>query len=275
MTDDDPRRRELGSFLRSRRERISPESVGLPVGRRRRTAGLRREEVAILAGVSPTWYTYLEQGRDIHPSPTVLDGLARVLQLSEDERSYMYLLACGRRPVQEAPSYAPVAMERMFWDLARAYGPYPVFVANQRGDVLAWNDAAADWYTDFAELPAERRNMVWWMLVEPAARERLVKWEEEARVVVARLRAASAAWPGDRRMVKLVAELHDASPEMRQWWSDHEIHGQALRVRWLRHPRLGVQPMYLMLAYPAGTGGIGVAFHVPCTEVPRTEVEAG
>ncbi len=262
MADDDHRRRELGAFLRSRRERIEPESVGLPAGRRRRTTGLRREEVAVLAGLSPTWYTYLEQGRDIHPSHEVLDSLARMLQLNDDERSYIYMLAYGQRPPKDSLLREPAA-EALLWQIAQGYNANPVFVANQIADVLAWNDAATEWYTDFAKLSDEHRNTVWWTLMEPEARERLVMWEEEARDVVGRLRTVSAARPGDRRLAQLIAELKSACPEMRKWWSDHEIRSQAPRVRWLRHPQLGVQAMNLVVAYPAGLDGIGIAFHLP------------
>ncbi len=262
MTDNEHRRRELGAFLRSRRERIDPETVGLPTGRRRRTSGLRREEVAVLAGLSPTWYTYLEQGRDIHPSHEVLDSLVRMLQLNDDERSYIYLLAYGQRPVKDSP-LREANTEAILWQIADAYKPSPVYVANQVADVLTWNAAATEWYTDFAKLPDEHRNTVWWTLMEPDARERLVMWDDEAKDVIGRLRAVSAVRPGDRRLSQLIADLMKGSPEMRRWWSDHEIRSQAPRVRWLRHPQLGVRAMNLVVAYPAGMDGIGIAFHLP------------
>ncbi len=263
MTLNEVSRRELGSFLRSRRERIDPTTVGLPGGRRRRTAGLRREEVAILAGVSPTWYTYLEQGRSINPSVEVLDSLARVLKLSEDEWSYLHLLAYGQQTFGDDVRDEP-RIEALIWQLVEAHDPHqPVFAANQIADILAWNTSAVEWFTDFGKLPEGRRNAVWWTFMDPLARERLVYWEEEARDVMGRLRAVSARRPGDTRLTSLVADLNDGSPDFRAWWKDHSISGQTPRLRWLRHPVHGIRAMNLMVAYPVGTEEIGIEFHLP------------
>src|SRR5690349_18014228 len=156
----------LAAFLRSRRERVTPESVGLPVGPRRRTSGLRREEVAVLAGLSPTWYTYLEQGRDIHPSVEVLDSLARVLHLSEDERRYMRLLAQGNGS-KLRPLVGEVPAEDLVRQLVRAAGdgPYPIYAVDRYCDLLAWNGAATRYYTDFGQLARDQCNMMRWLLV--------------------------------------------------------------------------------------------------------------
>jgi transcriptional regulator with XRE-family HTH domain len=173
------RARELAGFLRSRRARIDPEQVGFPVGARRRSQGLRREEVAVLAGVSPTWYTYLEQGRNINPSPEVLDSLAQVLLLTEDERRYVHLLALGHPPVVTAQ---PSGSSDLLADVVAAIGdcPHPLYAENHRGDVIAWNQAAVHWYTDFAALPTGRCNMLWWLMTSPEARQRIPDWAEDA-----------------------------------------------------------------------------------------------
>ena len=232
---DSRRRSELGQFLRSRRERIMPEHVGLPTGTRRRTPGLRREEIAVLAGLSPTWYTYLEQGRDIKPSAQVLESLSRVLQLTDDERRYLHLLALG-------PTPQAAKMERRSTDTAVLQNivdlfpdlEYPVYAGNVYGDVLAWNKAATRWYTDFGAVPEENRNMLRWLLTAPEARDRLEDWAEDVRDVIGRFRIASATRPWDHRFVELAAGLHRASPTFRRWWKSQDVHDHHTRVRRLR-----------------------------------------
>jgi transcriptional regulator with XRE-family HTH domain len=228
-------RSDLAKFLRSRRERIRPEQVGLPAGSRRRTPGLRREEIAVLAGLSPTWYTYLEQGRDIRPSPDVLESLARVLQLTEDERRYMYLLTNGQTPPIR-PDVTEQADQPMMRRLVGLLGDvdYPVYGGNLYGDVTAWNQATVRWYTDFGRLPVERRNMLWWMLTAGEARRRIVDWAEDVQDVIARFRIASAARPWDQRFSDRIAMLHRASPEFRTWWKEHDVRGQHTRPRRFR-----------------------------------------
>jgi transcriptional regulator with XRE-family HTH domain len=244
-----------------------PAHVGLPVGRRRRTPGLRREEIAVLAGLSPTWYTYLEQGRDIRPSPEVLESLARVLQLSEDERRYLYLLANGQVPPvtpTEPDGSGQLLMEHIVALIGQI--DVPVYAGNLYADVTAWNPAAAEWYTDFGRLPAGRCNMLWWMLTAAEARERIVGWAEDTRDVVARFRIASAARPWDHRFSELISMMRGASPEFRTWWSDHDVSDQHVRLRRLRRAgrKLTVQLVVLrmtdsfnsiILHVPVGDGG--------------------
>jgi transcriptional regulator with XRE-family HTH domain len=183
---DDSSRRELARFLRSRRERIRPSDVGLPDGPRRRAQGLRREEVAVLAGLSPTWYAYLEQGRGIHPSREVLDSLARALRLTEDERRYLHNLAHG---AGTHPSRLPAEVSAI--DLIRQVvaqfeeSPCPVYAADQYCDLLAWNRAACEWYDDWNAMPVQERNILRWMLVSPAAQLRLLDLEEDTRDLIA------------------------------------------------------------------------------------------
>lgn len=234
---DSAKRAELGHFLRSRRGRIRPEQVGLPAGSRRRTPGLRREEIAVLAGVSPTWYTYLEQGRDIHPSAEVLDSLCRVLELTAAERHYFYLLA-GRQPAplsSPQPARTPDMLVRaVVTRLDR--GDYPVYAADVHADLVAWNQASVDWYGDFGTLAPTRRNMLCWMLTQPEARDRIVDWEADTRDVLARFRLAAASRPWDGRFSELSAALWQQSPEFRRWWPDHDVRDQHTRLRRLRRP---------------------------------------
>ncbi len=254
-------RRQLGEFLRSRRERIEPADVGLPPGLRRRTSGLRREEVAVLSGLSPTWYTYLEQGRDINPSSQVLDSLAQVLKLSDDERQYLYSLVAPNEPPTPAPD-AAAAMIEQFVHLADD-SPFPVYGINLYSEVLAWNPAAADYYTDFGSLPAGKRNMLRWMLEAPEARERLADWEEDTRAVVARLRAMSANRDGDQQLATMIGELKETSPEFSEWWSDHDVLGHGGQLRRFNHPEHGERTLRLMIAHSPDFEPAIVVFHLP------------
>jgi transcriptional regulator with XRE-family HTH domain len=256
-------RAELSRFLRSRRERIGPAAVGLPGGARRRAPGLRREEVALLAGVSPTWYTYLEQGRNIRPSLELLESLARVLQLSPDERRYLYLLASGHAP-PVAPSETPAATAAAIDHVVSAVGvaDFPVYAGNLYGDVTLWNDAAADWYTDFARLPESRRNLLWWQLTAPEAKERLVNWADDTKALVARFQFASVSRPGDQRFRELARAFREVSPEFAAWWASYEISGLNTRIRTLRRSDGAVRSFEVVILRMTDDFN-SVALHVP------------
>jgi len=260
-------RRELARFLRTRRERITPTQVGLPTTTRRRIRGLRREEVAVLAGLSPTWYTYLEQARDIRPSPEVLDSLANVLQLDEDERQYLHQLALGH--VESVRSVTPSsAMHTLVGDLVRACGDRdnPVYAFDYAGEVIAWNDAATEWYTDWGQLHGIERNIVWWMLMNREAKERIADWPEDARDIVGRTRALSARFPHDARLRELISRLHLESADFGRWWPDHEVRGQRLRYRRFRTKDASIRTMRLAVVHPADDPQITIAFHLPVRE---------
>lgn len=257
-------RQDLANFLRSRRERISPADIGLPTSRRRRTRGLRREEVAVLAGLSPTWYTYLEQARDIHPSPEVLDSLARVLSLSEDERRFLHQLAVGHVPVAASDEVAQPETSTVTALVRHAgQGPYPVYAINHAGDMIAWNDAAVQWYTDWSAREGLDRNMLWWLMTSDEARERFVNWTEDARNITARARSMLARYPRDRRANYVIGRLLDESPEFRQWWDDFEVRGQHAQIRRLRHPALGELTAQLAVVHPLDGAWVTIAFHLP------------
>ena len=257
-------RRELADFLQSRRARITPADVGLPPGMRRRAPGLRREEVAVLAGLSPTWYTYLEQGRDVHPSAQVLNSLARVLRLTEDERDYLYALANTAAPASQPPVGdvgAEVLVRRLVH--AAAHSPYPVYGIDLYSDLIAWNPAVAGYYTDFGQLPAGRRNMLRWLLEAPEAKERLPDWKTETRDVVARLRAMTAEHEGDPRLRALVAEFTRSSPEFEGWWQEHHVLAHRSRLRRFRHPQHGEQTLRLLITRAPDFAPSIVVFHLP------------
>jgi transcriptional regulator with XRE-family HTH domain len=233
-----PRARgEFADLLRSRRDRLTPADVGLPEGSRRRTAGLRREEVAQLAGVSTTYYTFLEQGRDVRPSPQVLTALAAALRLSAAERAHPFELAGVSSPAgpEAHAESVPPALATMVTRL----DPYPAYLKGRRWDVLAANRAARALFADWRSRRPDDRNLLWWMFTDPAARKVYVDWVQEASAMLARFRAAAARRPGDPDFTGLIDRLHQASPEVRNWWPRHDVLPVASGTKQLHHPALG------------------------------------
>lgn len=230
----DARRREFGAFLRSRREKLTPASVGLPDGFRRRTPGLRREEVALLAGVGTTWYTWLEQGRDVRASVEVLSALADALLLDPAERRHLFTLS--DRPSTEipidGPEDVPAALRRM---LASLTGQ-PAYVLGRRWDVLAWNSAAVALFGDYGLLEGDARNTVHRVFTDPAHRQLLVDWEIVAANSLAMFRADSARYAGDPDFERLIATLTQMSPEFRAWWPRQDVLRPLAGHKRLRHP---------------------------------------
>lgn len=264
MTADSRRRSELARFLKLRRKAVPPSAVGLPSGNRRRTAGLRREEVAILAGVSPTWYTYLEQGRKINPSGEVIESLSRVLKLGPDSRRYLFQLALGRPPVDlDSGSQVDLTdIQRVI--AAVGSGDDPVYAISWLCDVVAWNTPATEWYTDWTALPPARRNMLWWLLNDPRARERMVHWERETREMIARFRALSAARLARGRLDEVLATLRTSS-EFVKWWDEYAVCGQESWVRCLAHPWHGSREFRLTILYTGEQIEYMVVLHSPAS----------
>ena len=231
------RRAELADFLRRRRAEIKPEDAGLPGGGRRRTPGLRREEVAQLAGVGTTWYTWLEQGRDVRASQEVLEALAQALQLTPAERTHLLVLGRG----QEAPAVSPPAesVSPTLRRLIQNLGPNPAFVLGRRWDYLAWNRAASAVLTDFDRLPASARNHLWLMFNDPRRRELMGDWEEGARICVAKFRADHARYLGDPAFEALIAALRQTSREFCRAWKRHEVAHSGSGRKELHHPEAG------------------------------------
>lgn len=221
-------REDLAAFLRARRERLAPADVGLPSGGRRRTPGLRREEVAALAGVGLSWYTWLEQGRDIGVSAAFLDSLARVLKLDAAERRHLFLLAHQRPPAEPGKTWCvvPALVRRLMDDLA----PHAAYVLNLRWDVLAFN-APADRLFAFGSHPPQRRNLLWLLFTDRLMHERLVGWQEQAPQMLSGFRRDFARAAQEADIHELVDELEQVSPEFRQWWRRHEVHAPCSGVR--------------------------------------------
>jgi transcriptional regulator with XRE-family HTH domain len=237
---------ELADLLRARRAGLQPVDVGLPPGGRRRTKGLRREEVAQLAGISTTYYTFLEQGRNLRPSAEVLDGLGRALRLSATECRHLHELVRGGDSGSTPATGESIAPDVV--DLVERLDPEPAYVTGRCWDVLAANRAARALWTDWPALPADERNMLWWTLMDPVARAVLVDWEAEASALLARFRAAAARHPEDPRFGSLVERLHAGSPEVRAWWPRHDVGAVGPGVKRIRHPELGeIELRYVVL----------------------------
>ncbi|MFZ6049578.1 helix-turn-helix transcriptional regulator [Pseudomonas sp. CR3202] len=221
-------RMELAEFLRSRRERITPEEVGLPAGSRRRTPGLRREEVAALAGVGLSWYTWLEQGRDISVSATFLDNLSRALKLDATERRHLFLLAHQRLPREPGKTWCivPALVYRLLADLPMR----PAYVLNLRWDVLAWNNAA-DRLFGFSAQPGERRNLLWMLFADPVMRTLFAPWEEQARQILSSFRRDFVRATQDPNIAALVRDLERIDPDFNGWWQQQDIHGPCQGIR--------------------------------------------
>jgi transcriptional regulator with XRE-family HTH domain len=233
----DRRRTELADFLRRKRTSITPDDVGLHNGGRRRTPGLRREEVAQLAGIGTTWYTWLEQGRDVRASIDVFEALSRALRLSPAERTHLILLGRGE---EAPPSKRPT--ERVSLTLRRlieSLGPNPAYVIGRRWDYLAWNRASCALFGDFGRIPSAARNHLWQLFMDPGRRELFTDWERGARLAVAKFRADSARHLGDPSFEELILALRQSSPEFCKAWKRHEVAQQGQGRKQLRHPLVG------------------------------------
>lgn len=256
------RAQELADFLRIRRSRMTPEETGFPRGRRR-TPGLRREEVAQLAGVSVTWYTWLEQARPIRVSDETLDSIARALRLTEAERAHLFLLGLGRLPADpsDPPTTAPAALHR----LVQSLGPMPAYVTGPLWELLAWNGAAAAVF-GLDTLPAVERNMLWYIFMHADARRRLVHWEGNAQRVLAQFRAATARLVGDARVTALVERLRQASPEFAAWWPQHDVLGRPGCRKEVLHPDVGPLVLEHNALVPNDSPNLKVVLYTPLDE---------
>jgi len=257
-------RDELAEFLRARREAVRPEQVGLPRGAtRRRTPGLRREEVAMLAGVSLTWYTWLEQGRRINASDDVLRAIARALRL--DEAGTEHLLALAQPPgtapesLVEAPQEAPSALVRLITSLE----PAPAYVLGPRWEFLAWNAAEERLYPQLATLEPPERNLLWVLFCDPSTRDLIVDWDIHARQALAEFRAGAAALRGDPAFHQLVDTISTASPDFARWWAEHEVTAFETRIRRFRHPHAGELTFEYQQLAPVEWPGLRVVVQLP------------
>lgn len=226
----------LGAYLRDRRSRLDPSAFGYPA-QRRRTPGLRREEVAHRANISPTWYTWLEQGRGGAPSPDVLNRIAGGLMLTEAEREHLFMLALGRPP--EVRYKATDSVTPRLQRLLDAMLTSPAIVKTPTWDVVAWNRAAALVLTDYGKLPPRERNILRLVFRNDRIRRAQEDWESTARFVVGAFRADAARAGAMSEVGQLVAELCATSSEFAALWSDNDVRFHGEGVKRLRHPELG------------------------------------
>jgi transcriptional regulator with XRE-family HTH domain len=258
------RRAELADFLRKRRASIQPDEVGLPNGGRRRTPGLRREEVALLAGVGTTWYTWLEQGRDVRASFEVLEALSRALRLSPAERTHLMLLGRG-----EEPPPCKYGAERISASLRRLIenlGANPAYVLGRRWDYLAWNSAACALLGNLDAIPRAERNHVWLHFMDPARRERFGDWQRASRLMVAKFRADSAHHLGDPAFEELIAALRKSSPEFCREWKRHEVARSGPGRKEVHHPVVGTMSFEHAVFSPLDEPEQRLALYTPLPE---------
>jgi transcriptional regulator with XRE-family HTH domain len=238
MTD---RNQELADFLRRARSQVDPERTGLPAdGRVRRVPGLRREEVAMLAQVSADYYTRLEQGRPITPSPSIVDAIARALDLDDAGRKHLQDLIGAGRTVRR--SRRPVSVQRPrhgLLQLLESLDGVPALLLGRRADVLATNALGRALLTDFDAMPAKNRNYARWMFLSAEARELLVDWDLQARAVVENLRLDVGRDPHDPATEALIGQLTIASPEFAAWWREHRVFERTYGDKRFRHPVVG------------------------------------
>jgi transcriptional regulator with XRE-family HTH domain len=236
MSENLVRENLLGTYLRDRRTKLDPAALGFSL-RRRRTPGLRREEVAQRANISATWYTWLEQGRGGAPSSAVLDRLSEALMLTDVEREHLFLLGLGRPP--EARYRKSEGVTPRLQRVLDALEPVPALIRTATWDVVAWNRAATVMFTDYGALPPEQRNILRLIFLDPRAREMQYDWESVARFVVSAFRVDAVRSGAMEQVGELVDELCRLSSEFRAMWGDNDIRSHGEGIKQLRHPVLG------------------------------------
>ena len=232
------RRAGLANFLQNRRARLHPEQFHFSTFQRRRTRGLRREELAQLVGVGISWYTWLEQGRDIQVSDQVLERLASILQLNAEERRHLFLLAHGPVPPLDEPDrkkHTPNATTQAILDGFI----YPARLFDERVNAVGWNESANRVFGDYPSRTERELNAPWFLFMHPSSRVFHVHWEREARRCLASLHARHDRYPDDQWLSALIAELRECSPEFRAWWPEHEIILDCGGLYEINHPQVG------------------------------------
>src|ERR1700743_69282 len=271
MSLTDTRESALGAYLRDRRTKLDPASFGLPLTRRR-TPGLRREEVAQRANVSTTWYTWLEQGRGGAPSADVLDRIARAMMLTDVEREHLFLLGLGRPP--EARYHAPQGITPRLQRLLDTLDHSPAFIRTATWDVIAWNKAAAAVLTDYGTLPEGQRNVLRMMFRDSRVRAAQSNWQSVARYVVASFRADVARAGAARNVQSLVDELRATSPEFAAMWRDNDVQGHGDGVKVLHHPVAGKLAMEFSGFAVDGRPDLTIVIYNPATAMDADKILA-
>lgn len=261
----------LGGYLRNRRTKLDPASFGYSNGRRR-TAGLRREEVAQRANISATWYTWLEQGRGGSPSADVLDRLARALTLTEVEREHLFLLGLGRSP--EVRYRGSDAITPRLQRLLDALTYSPAIVRTATWDVIAWNRTAASVLTDYGSLPPDQRNILRMIFCDSRVRAAQSEWEAVARFVVGAFRVDAARAGADAEVAPLIEELCRSSPEFASMWRDNDVQTHGDGVKHLRHPELGPIALEYSAFAVDGRPDLSLIVYNPATSADQKLIES-
>jgi len=268
--DEHPTRENLlGTYLKDRRAKLDPAAFGLPP-ERRRTPGLRREEVAQRANISPTWYTWLEQGRGGAPSADVLDRIARAMMLTDVEREHLFLLGLGRPP--EARYHAPEGISPRLQRALDTLEYSPAFIRTATWDVIAWNRAAAAVLTDYSTLPDGQRNVLRMMFHDSRVRAAQPNWQSVARYVVASFRADVARAGAARKVQSLVDELCATSPEFAAMWRDNDVRGHGDGVKVLHHPIAGSLSMEFSGFAVDGRPDLNMVIYNPATSADADKI---
>ena len=256
------RRAELSEFLRTRRARLKPEDVGLPdFGRHRRVPGLRREELAQLAGVSVAYYTRLEQGNGRNVSAEVLDAIAHALRLTGAEHAHLTHLAKPKQH-KKKPSVRAQVVRGTLRQLLDTMDGVPAYVAGRRTDILAWNAMAASLFGDWAELPPQDRNWARLTFLRPDYHDLFLDWEQKAIDIVCHLRMDAGCYPEDPKLSALVGELSVKSEEFRRLWATHDVKEKSHGVKRFRHPLVGELTLnYESLGLPDDSDQMLVVYH--------------
>jgi transcriptional regulator with XRE-family HTH domain len=273
MDDHVTRENLLGNYLKDRRTKLDPAAFGFPA-ERRRTPGLRREEVAQRANISPTWYTWLEQGRGGAPSADVLDRIARALMLTDVEREHLFLLGLGRPP--EARYHKNDGVTPRLQRVLDALEPVPALIRTATWDVVAWNRAATAMLIDYGSLPPEQRNILRFVFLDPRFRAAQHDWESLARFVVGAFRVDAARAGAAAAVEPLVDELSRLSPEFRAMWRDNDVRGaRGEAVKHMKHPILGPIAFEYSVFAVDGRPDLSMVVYNPATPADAEKITSG
>ncbi|WP_175783002.1 helix-turn-helix transcriptional regulator [Burkholderia anthina] len=259
----------LGAYLRDRREKLDPAALGLPTARRR-TPGLRREEVAQRAHVSAAWYTWLEQGRGGAPSADVLDRLARALLLNDAEREHLFLIGLGHPP--EVRYHASSGVTPRLQHVLDSLDASPAIVRTATWDVVAWNDAAAATLTDYATLPPPARNILRLIFVDAGMRDAQSNWERVARFAVGAFRADVARGGATHNVQAFVDEMRATSAEFDAMWRDHDIRSHDEGTKEIRHPQAGRIGLEYSAFSVTGRPDLSLVIFTPVSAADRARI---
>ncbi len=263
----------LSTFLKAQRAKLLPQEVGIAPGIRRRTPGLRREEVAQLAGVSTTWYTWLEQGREIKVSPSVLEAISNALRLTPDERSYLYALALesagtSTYPLEEQQLAISPALRRILQELRSC----PTIISDRRGRIVGWNAAAAHIFLDFEQLPPEQRNMIRLLFTRKEFQRLAVNWEHFASGYLSIFRAYYGKYVEDKWYEQFLEEMGRLHPDFNRMWEQSRVSSAPEVVLEFRHARAGKMLFHLTSLQVQGQDDLRCSIYTPDPDSP-TEVK--